>query len=232
MKLRTLALLTALLAASGINALAIPLSGNVVAVAELQPGTSMNDADVWGGTPENQSVSVTQTSGNSWISSSASTSNVAADGSSGEFALSAAWDLAPGTTMASAEGTYWRYAFIADATGDFVLDYTLSLSGRETFGLNGFYLSSNFGSAFFSSGNTSGQYVGSVTAGNLYNVYMYANANLNGVNLSGFSGQMDGQFSWSLTPGQSVPDSASSAVLLSLSLLGLAAVRRRFVSRS
>lgn len=232
MKLRTIALLTALLSASGINALAIPLSGNVVAVAELQPGTSMNDADVWGGTPENQSVSVTQTSGNSWISSSASTSNVAADGNSGEFALSAAWDLAPGTTVASAEGTYWRYAFIADATGDFVLDYTLSLSGRETFGLNGFYLSSSFGSAYFNAGNTSGQYVGSVIAGNTYNIYAYANANVSGLYLGGLSGQMDGQFSWRLTQSESVPDSSSSAVLLSLSLLGLAAVRRRFVSRA
>ncbi len=227
MKLRSLAALTGSFAILAANAWAIPLSSEVTSNVDLVPGTTITDTQSWSGVPQDITSSAGELENDSSISASASAFNFAPNGNSGQVNLSAAWDLAAGTTYAAAEGTSWLYSFVADATGDFVMDYTLSLTGRNSFGLNGFYLFGDLGSHYFSAANTTGQFTAGVIAGNTYTINLRANANISGTYLQGYNGQLDGSFNWSLPGEQSVPDHGSSVALLTLSLFGLVAFRRK-----
>ena len=139
----------------------------------------------------------------------------------------------------------WGYEFTATASGDFVLDYDITMTG-DTFGLQGFSLSGiyspqyaalNNGNGYLDtnpSGPTadgvdnSGEYVAPVTAGETYTLSFSEESNFSGGGTDG-SGSVTADFRWSL-PGasSSVPDGAATLPLLGSACVGIAALRRRY----
>jgi hypothetical protein len=139
----------------------------------------------------------------------------------------------------------WGYSFIATESGNFVLDYNVTMTG-DTFGLQGFsmfgiysplYASENNGQGYLNTNpnapggygiDSSGEFVAPVVAGTTYTIGLAEQSNYGGSALDA-TGSVVADFSWTL-PGaaSSVPDAGSTLTLLGAAFAGLAAVRRRF----
>jgi len=224
MKLRTLSLLISALTAGSLHVLATPLSSTVTSNVELIPGSTATDSNSWSGTPQ-EITSFVNLDDADVILAMANAYNLAPDGNSGTATLRAYWDLPAGTTYASAEGTFWEYSFVADATGDFVMNYGSFRVGDNTFGLNGFYLTGDLGNHFFNVGDN-GQFVAGILNGFTYTIHLSVNANISGGNLDPYQGNMTGFFDWTMPGAASVPDAVNTAGMLALTVGGLAALRR------
>jgi len=132
----------------------------------------------------------------------------------------------------------WGYEFTATESGDFVLDYDVTMTGTgpdPIFGLQGFSMygiaSPSYPGYYLSTGNeianSSGVFVAPVVAGQTYTIGMSEESNYSGSALDS-TGSVVADFSWTL-PGasNSVPDPASTLTLLGGALAGLAALRRQ-----
>ena len=227
MKIRTASLILTLLSCTGLTALATPLNSSVTSVVSVTPGSTVTNSDSWSGTPRDLFSGAGYGGQGGSIFSNALTFGTAADGNSGSAFLLAGWDLAQGATNAYTEGTQWNYTFMADATGNFVMDYCLLLSGANTFCLNGFVLSGDLGFHYFTAANTNGQFLASVIAGHSYSISLSTNANISGENLDPFQGTMSGSFTWTLPGSATVPDTAGTVGLMAMSFAGLVAIRRK-----
>jgi hypothetical protein len=232
-KIRTISLILSSLSLATLAALATPIGGSMTSFASLTSSTTdtYSYSESWVGTPPSQGVIAYIPSDASSVLGAVVAYNMAADGNSGSVLLHSAWDLFDGITSASAEGNAWNYSFTADASGKIKMNYTLSLLGQDglTSGLNGFYMTGDLGGHFFAAGNTSGQFLASVIAGNSYSFSLSTNANISGTNLNGYHGTMEGVFDWFLPGSSIVPDPTSTIGLLALSFAGLATLRRKIV---
>lgn len=125
-------------------------------------------------------------------------------------------------------GTDWRFQFSSLVNGSFDLSYSVSGTGTDTFGLNGFnfqFADSN-GISFdlFFLGDA-GVISKPLVAGETYTVTLRNAANIAG-GLGQREASMDGRFEWSVQ-GDIVPDHASTLGLLALGFIGLAGLRRK-----
>lgn len=123
-----------------------------------------------------------------------------------------------------ANGLDWSYTFASSTAGVFTLNYDISATGSNLFGLNGAAFSWN-GSQSFMNINTSGAFSRNFGAGETVTVILKNNANISG-SLGTRNALMDGDFGWSMAV-ESVPDTGTTVALLGLALTGLAFVRRR-----
>jgi hypothetical protein len=125
-------------------------------------------------------------------------------------------------------GLDWTYEFLADTTGLFTLDYDVTGSGSDTFGLNGFNFSwSEPESDDFFNLDTSGTITRAITAGNTYTVNITNQANIFG-SLGTRDARMDGAFNWRIdTTAVAVPESSSALVTLAFGALGAGSLLKR-----
>ena len=232
MKYRALSCVFAALFAS-LPVIATPVSLSVTASATLQPGTSDSVAATYAGSPDSLNISAFAwaQNGDDYVSGLVGTSMWSADGNSGNILLQTSRNLVGGSDAAFSDPTRFDYYFIADATGDFVLDYVMTLTGNNTFGLNGVMMSFGVPSSpsfqYFDANAGSGQFVASVVAGELFRFNLDMSANVYGQNLTNLDGTLVGWFSFSMPASNSVPDTTGTAGLILVSLTGLAALRRR-----
>jgi hypothetical protein len=129
----------------------------------------------------------------------------------------------------------WGFEFTAEASGDFVLDYDVTMTGN-LFGLQGFSMfgiaSPTYPGGYLDTGNeissSSDVFVAPVVAGQTYTIGLEEQSNYSGSGLDS-TGSVVADFSWSL-PGasESVPDSSMTATMLGGALVSLAMLRRRF----
>lgn len=213
------------------------------------------DQQTWGvvGSPLSASATSADTDGVASLSAyGTAQATWAAHGNSGAFELDYGWSAHgfssdPGQVgqLATDRGNLynWSYTFIADADGQFVMNYDVTGTGT-TSGISGFSIITNEGPAitnpFLARGifNTSlsgfhdftdvDQWVLNVLAGTEYTVTVS-----NASNLAGSFGPDDaavvGRFSWTL-PGStvgSVPETGSTFALLGVGLGGLVLATRR-----
>jgi hypothetical protein len=197
------------------------------------------------GSPLSASVSsyqsVTNFNGTGFSSASMSdTATWAPDGDSGtitfDYTLASNWpgDIRGGaaTPVEGPSLSDWSYTFIADATGDLVLNYDITVSGQP-FGLQGFYTGGIFPypNVPFPSGDgaVSGAVDYAVTAGNTYSFFLGQQSNYDGAGgLNNLNGSVQADISWTL-PGGSVPaapDNGATIAMLGFVCVGLLASRR------
>ncbi len=225
MKLRSL---VSILSLAAVSASATPIGSTVTADSVLSPGSTVTNTASWSGTPQSISAFAYNSSGQNSLFSYADAYNWAADGNSGSVMLQATWNLVDGLSYAAAENTKWEYSFTADANGLFELNYLVTLNGRNTFGLNGFYLSGDLGNGYFADGD-SGVFSANVLAGTTYTVGLRTNANISGNNLSGWDGSLVGLFNFKMSGSASVPDTANTLGLIAVAFAALAGLRRKLV---
>ena len=245
-KSKFLLLTFATLFAGAIASLATPISGSlsfgVTATAHNQAAASDSNADSWSGSPGALAVGSYAMSGipsNSAMAYAGGNATWAPDGNSGNMTINFGWDgTGADSFYTNNPYTNWTYSFTADANGNFVMNYDISAYGSNLFGLQGFFLypandlNSGTGAPILNVSNPtqSGTFVGGVTAGQTYTVYLANNGNISGSNMT-ISGNVHGVFDWSITSDtSSVPDTSATVALLGASFLGLAALRRRFVA--
>jgi len=187
----------------------------------------------WGALDSTLSDSVTAVSGNN-ISYANAVASFSAGGDSGSVVVNY------GITTPDAGGVgssqTWIYRFTADATGTFTFDYNLNVTGNPwAMGLWQIYLIQ--GSSFVMSDSPggagaayplSGSNTGTLTAGDTYYFDIISGPNIGGGLGSGWDGSETATFDFTLPGGSNVPDSANTLVMLTASLSGLAAFRRRF----
>lgn len=141
----------------------------------------------------------------------------------------------------SLAGTEWTYSFLADVSGQFTLDWAISLhqSVADSFGLQSFRVSvQGYGVTgslvplIAHTEDASGTYSSNIFAGHEYTALIQTNAGLFG-GIGGRTAFMDGVFDWSMDSGPmaDVPEPSSMA-LLGLGLLGLRATRKRLSAQS
>lgn len=225
MKLRSL---VSTLALAAVSASATPIGSTVTAVSLLDPGSTITNTASWSGTPQTITAFAYNSSGQNSLFSYVDAYNWAADGNSGTVMLQSTWNLVNGLSHASAEPSEWEYTFKADANGLFELNYLVTITGQNTFGLNGIYLTGDLGYGYFAKGD-SGVFSANVLAGTTYTVALRTHANIASSNLSGWDGTLVGLFNFKLTGSASVPDTASTLGLLAVSLAVLAGLRRKLV---
>ncbi|MBD1907405.1 hypothetical protein H6F53_18240 [Trichocoleus sp. FACHB-832] len=119
----------------------------------------------------------------------------------------------------------WTYEFLADKTGFFTLDYNITGSGSDVFGLNGFQffwsVPQNDDYLVF---GTSGTLTRAITAGKSYTVNIRNEANISG-ELGTRNASMDGTFNWKIdTVVAAVPESSSALALLSFGFLSAGSI--------
>lgn len=120
-------------------------------------------------------------------------------------------------------GLDWSYEFISDATGFFTLEYDISGSGTDTFGLNGFNFNwSGAEGGGFLNLNSSGTLSREILAGESYVVSLRNQANIFG-GLATREAFMDGTFKWKIA---SVPEPTTTLGLLTAGTFGVALRRK------
>jgi len=197
------------------------------------------DSASWSGTPASLSVAATAPSalpsGSATNAFANGTAAWAADGNSGSVAFNYGWSFVDGLDYANpgmqtnGNGPNWSYTFVADATGNFVLNYNL-ISIGDPLGLHkGFYIGSDGGSTLNLFAAGSGTFIQAVTAGSTYNVSFMNNGNSFDRD-GGLDVAIEGTFNWTLPGGAStrVPETSSTFALLGLGLGGLGCAARRW----
>ncbi len=234
-KLTALSLIS-LLCPVAAYALPTPISSSLRLEADSDAGSGIVtdiDSDSQGGTinPLSASVSALATSGNASVLSRSQGIATWFDSSRGEVNLfNIGWNTV-GVSQGSAvlfNGLDWTYEFLADTTGLFTLDYDVTGSGSDTFGLNGFNFSWSEPESddFFSLG-TSSTITRAITAGNTYTVNIRNQANIFG-GLGTRDARMDGAFNWRIdTTAVAVPESSSALVTLAFGALGAGSLLKR-----
>ena len=194
-----------------------------------QPIVYVSDHASWGvlGSPLSVSATATDRGATAYGSESATW---APDGNSGTLVADYGWSIrAPEGTTSSVgtgdSGPNWEYSFIADATGNFVLNYDVAGSGDTLFGLQGFRIGEH---GYFDLGyalvdnahpSVSGQYVFAVTQGQGYDFQLVNLGNISGT-IQKLDASVHAEFDWTL-PGavaNSVPESTSTVAFLGLGL--------------
>jgi len=211
------------------DALPTPISSSLRLEADSDAGSGIVtdiDGDSQGGTinPLSASVSALATSGNASVLSTAEGIATWFNSAQGEVNLfNIGWntvEVSSGSAFLF-NGLDWTYEFLADTTGLFTLDYNVTGSGSDTFGLNGFNFSWSGpeGGNFFPL-DTSGTLTRAITAGNSYTVNIRNQANIFG-GLSTRNARMDGAFNWRIdTATAAVPEPSSAWVTLAFGALG------------
>jgi len=244
----SLASVSYLVAALGLLAMGAPALRATPVYAGLGFGVSAyqgsptsvygSDHASWGVVGSPLSVSATATEGGV-TSFGSETATWAPDGNSGTVVADYGWSFrAPAgvyTGVGTGEsGPNWEYSFVADATGNFVLNYNVTGTGDTLFGLQGFrigehgYFNLGYAGVDDAHPSVSGQYIYAVTAGNYYDFQFVNLGNINGT-IQTLDASVHGEFTWTLPGAEppSVPDSSPSVVLLGLGLGGLGVARRR-----
>ena len=135
----------------------------------------------------------------------------------------------------SLAGTQWAYNFIADVSGFFSIDWTVSLqqAASESFGLQDFRfsLAGAGGGQTVMGVDSSGSATRNIIAGNEYTAFITTNPGIFG-GVGGRTSFMDGVFDWSMDSGPtSSVSEPSSMALLGLGLLAIRATNRRRLSK-
>jgi hypothetical protein len=108
-------------------------------------------------------------------------------------------------------GTDWIYTFIADKDGFFILKFTVTGAGSDTFGLNGFnFIWSGPGGNDFMPLESSGTITRPITAGDTFTVNIKNQANIFG-GLGTRDARMKGTFEWSTTGRDDIAERTSHA---------------------
>lgn len=213
---------------AAVSASATPVGSTVTATSTLTPGSNVTNTSSWSGTPQSIVAVAYNSVGQNSLFTLVDAYNWSADGNSGSVMMQATWNLVDGLTYAGAESSKWEYTFTADASGLFELNYLMTPSGGDTFGLNGIYVTGDLGGGFFATTGGGGQFTANVIAGNTYTFGLGMNANISSDNLSGWNATMVGLFNFKMPAGSaSVPDHANTLGLLALTLAGLAGLRRK-----
>jgi len=191
---------------------------NPVSNSTADPATVTDtDTDVQTTTtsPLNASVLASSTSGGGTLEASGGITATWIDPDAGQVVWSVAWSASnlPASSgglvklPAIGSGDGWLYTFTADADGQFILDYDVSVGGSNTFGLNPF----NFlwlppgglppDQTGLSPG-TSGSVTKAVMAGEQYTVRLTNNSGLTttGTTISNRTANMTGTFDWRIAP--------------------------------
>lgn len=221
---RILAALALLLSGVG-QATAGPVSSSLSLQADSNAGAGTvtdTDSQSQGATINTLSASVLAlaVNGNASVQTSATGLATWTNPNVGQVVLSDVGWTAVNVGVGSAfltSGLDYSYTFTADATGTFLLNYDITATGSDTFGLNGFNYDFSGNGAFFVVG-TSGTITESVIAGNTYTLTLRNQANISG-GLGTRDALMTGVFDFAAPAG--VPEPASIA-LLGAGALGLA----------
>ncbi|MFS0519197.1 hypothetical protein ACEYW6_31505 [Nostoc sp. UIC 10607] len=216
-----------------VYALPTPVSSSLILQADSDAGGGVitnidSDSQLSTVNPLSASVSALATSGEASVLSQAKGTATWIDSSQGVVNLTDIGWKTVGVNSGSAalfNGLDWSYEFISDATGFFTLDYDISTSGMDTFGLNGFNFgwSGIEGGAFFSS-VTSGTLQRVITAGQTYVINIKNGANISGA-LDTREAFMDGTFKWKIdTATATVPESDTILGLLAFSVFSVSSL--------
>jgi hypothetical protein len=110
-------------------------------------------------------------------------------------------NVTSGSALALADGMGWTYRFVAVAPGFFTLNYDVTTSGSNTFGLTGFnFIWSGPGDGATIAADSSGVLTrGDIVVGNPYTVELTENANITGI-LGTRTAIMDGTFTFQIVP--------------------------------
>lgn len=215
------------------EALPTPISSSLRLEANSNAGNGLItdiDEDSQNGTinPLNASVSALATSGNASVFTTAEGIATWLSSAQGKLnLLNIGWNTIDVNTGEAYlfNGLDWTYKFLADTTGFFTLDYNITGSGSDIFGLNGFqFLWSGSQNNEFLPLNTSGTLIRAITAGNSYTVNIRNGANIGG-GLDTRNASMDGTFNWKIdTAVTAVPESSSALALLAFGFLGVGSI--------
>lgn len=191
---------------------------NPVSTSTADPATVTDtDTDVQATTTAPLSVSVlaAATNGGGTLDASGGITATWIDPDAGHVVWSVAWSASnlPASSgglvglPAIGSGDGWIYTFTADANGQFVLDYDVSMGGSNTFGLNQFnFLWLPPGAPFPEqtglTPGTSGSVSKAVMAGQQYTVRITNNSGLTttGAAISDRTANMTGTFDWRIAP--------------------------------
>ena len=134
-------------------------------------------------------------------------------------------------SKSSLAGTKWSYTFEADVSGQFSLNWDVSLHQplADSFGLQYFWfnLAGSSGGQSFMGVDTTGSLTRNITAGNQYTATILTNDGIFG-GVGGRNSFMSGVFDWSMDsgPASSVPESGPFG-LMAMGLVVLGFSRRR-----
>ncbi|MFI5460344.1 MAG: PEP-CTERM sorting domain-containing protein [Isosphaerales bacterium] len=185
--------------------------------------------------PPNQSILATAAGSATWT-----------DASQGQVTFTnVGWTSVNANGSADLSGdTGWKYSFISNVTGFFVVDYTVTAQGTSSnnpplFGLNGFFIyggpgQSSLGNVFDTTGlNASGYFALAIAPASSYWVQIQDSANIFGA-LGTSNADMNGTFNFGFQTesgsngGPSVPEPSSwIMMMIGLGFAGYAIARRR-----
>jgi len=165
--------------------------------------------------PLSVSVLASATNGGGTLEASGGITATWVDPDAGQVVWSVAWSATnlPASSgglvrlPAIGSGDGWIYTFTADADGQFILDYDVSVGGSNTFGLNQFNFLwlpplAPFPVQTGLSPGTSGSVTNAVMAGEQYTVRITNNSGLTttGATISNRTANMTGTFDWRIQP--------------------------------
>ncbi|MDF5711139.1 MAG: hypothetical protein PUP90_26565 [Nostoc sp. S4] len=221
---------------SSVYALPTPISSSLRLQAESDAGSGLitdidSDGQLSTVNPLSASVSAFATSGEASVLSQAKGTATWIDSSQGVVNLTdIGWKTVAVNSGSAAlfNGLDWSYQFISDATGFFTLNYDISGSGTDKFGLNGFNFdwSGVEGGDFFGLdiSDTSGTLQRAITAGESYIVTIRNQANIGG-GLGTREAFMDGTFKWKIdTATATVPECDTILGLLAFSVFSVSSL--------
>ncbi len=240
-----IALIASVAAALGLatSAAATPISAsmNLTARATIDSATDTQSSnDSWGTLLDPLSVSATATvapagSGFSVSAFGQGSATWGAGGNSGIVQFNDyGWNIATGgsglqtTADLNSGGNDWTYAFVADASGTFTMNYDVAGIG-DTFGLWGWSINwSGPGGGIPVSNAFDPTVVGvfsrPIVAGQMYTIALANNANIAGQSGLDAVGSMNGTFEWST---QSAVPEPTTLALLGAGLVAVRVRRRR-----